>query len=222
MRRQPLGAAQARFPLACAGAFASVSTTVPRAVAACLRQGRAALLLLARALRRTGRICSPSCRSAARQMVIHAKVPFGGPQQVRDYLGRYTHRVAMSNTASSGRPMDALPSAGRIIAIRAGHACWGGRARIYPTLPAACVTARIAVRPADAAGLARREVADRILKQPASPVHRLRCAGFSSLDLTQSDPSPTRRILHVSYIASALRFNTHSPPSAERRSSKNS
>jgi len=29
--------------------------------------------------------------------VVYAKQPFGGPQQVLDYLGRYTHRVAISN-----------------------------------------------------------------------------------------------------------------------------
>jgi Putative transposase len=29
--------------------------------------------------------------------VVYAKPPFGGPQQVIDYLGRYTHRVALSN-----------------------------------------------------------------------------------------------------------------------------
>jgi predicted RNA-binding Zn-ribbon protein involved in translation (DUF1610 family) len=29
--------------------------------------------------------------------VVYAKAPFGGPQQVLDYLGRYTHRVAISN-----------------------------------------------------------------------------------------------------------------------------
>lgn len=29
--------------------------------------------------------------------VVYAKSPFGGPQQVLDYLGRYTHRVAISN-----------------------------------------------------------------------------------------------------------------------------
>jgi hypothetical protein len=29
--------------------------------------------------------------------VVHAKRPFAGPQQVLDYLGRYTHRVAISN-----------------------------------------------------------------------------------------------------------------------------
>ena len=29
--------------------------------------------------------------------VVYAKPPFGGPQQVLEYLGRYTHRVAISN-----------------------------------------------------------------------------------------------------------------------------
>lgn len=29
--------------------------------------------------------------------VVYAKPPFGGPQQVLNYLGRYTHRVAISN-----------------------------------------------------------------------------------------------------------------------------
>ena len=33
----------------------------------------------------------------AQPWVVYAKAPFGGPQQVLDYLGRYTHRVALSN-----------------------------------------------------------------------------------------------------------------------------
>jgi hypothetical protein len=31
------------------------------------------------------------------EWVVYAKPPFGGPQRVLDYLGRYTHRVAISN-----------------------------------------------------------------------------------------------------------------------------
>ena len=31
------------------------------------------------------------------EWVVYAKAPFGGPSQVLDYLGRYTHRVALSN-----------------------------------------------------------------------------------------------------------------------------
>ncbi len=30
--------------------------------------------------------------------VVYAKLPFGGPEQVLDYLGRYTHRVAITNS----------------------------------------------------------------------------------------------------------------------------
>ena len=29
--------------------------------------------------------------------VVYAKAPFGGPQAVIEYLGRYTHKVAISN-----------------------------------------------------------------------------------------------------------------------------
>ncbi len=32
-----------------------------------------------------------------KQWVVYAKPPFGGPEQVIDYLGRYTHRVAICN-----------------------------------------------------------------------------------------------------------------------------
>jgi len=34
---------------------------------------------------------------ADRDWVVYAKPPFGGPQRVLEYLGRYTHRVAISN-----------------------------------------------------------------------------------------------------------------------------
>jgi putative transposase/transposase-like zinc-binding protein len=33
----------------------------------------------------------------AREWCVYAKAPFGGPEQVLAYLGRYTHRVAISN-----------------------------------------------------------------------------------------------------------------------------
>jgi hypothetical protein len=36
-------------------------------------------------------------KSRKKKWVVYAKKPFGGPQQVLDYLGRYTHRVALSN-----------------------------------------------------------------------------------------------------------------------------
>jgi len=34
---------------------------------------------------------------ASAEWVVYAKPPFGGPHQVLEYLGRYTHRVAISN-----------------------------------------------------------------------------------------------------------------------------
>jgi hypothetical protein len=36
-----------------------------------------------------------ACR--AQKWVVYAKPPFGGPDKVLDYLGRYTHRIAISN-----------------------------------------------------------------------------------------------------------------------------
>jgi len=31
------------------------------------------------------------------EWVVYAKAPFGGAEKVLDYLGRYTHRIAISN-----------------------------------------------------------------------------------------------------------------------------
>ncbi len=36
-------------------------------------------------------------KAKASKWVVYAKRPFAGPQQVLDYVGRYTHRVAISN-----------------------------------------------------------------------------------------------------------------------------
>src|SRR5207247_7213530 len=41
-------------------------------------------------------VCS-SDLSRQKSWVVYAKKPFGSPQTVLDYLGRYTHRVALSN-----------------------------------------------------------------------------------------------------------------------------
>ncbi len=42
------------------------------------------------------------------EWVVYAKPPFGGPQQVLEYLGRYTHRVAISNNRLVGCTQDAV------------------------------------------------------------------------------------------------------------------
>ncbi|PIQ53470.1 MAG: IS91 family transposase [Bdellovibrionales bacterium CG12_big_fil_rev_8_21_14_0_65_38_15] len=36
-----------------------------------------------------------------KKWVVYSKAPFGGPHQVLDYLGRYTHRIAISNNRIS-------------------------------------------------------------------------------------------------------------------------
>ena len=36
--------------------------------------------------------------AASAEWVVYAKPPFGGPEQVLEYLGRYTHRVAIANS----------------------------------------------------------------------------------------------------------------------------
>jgi Putative transposase len=41
-------------------------------------------------------------KARKKKWVVYAKRPFGGPQQVLDYLGRYTHRVAISNNRLLG------------------------------------------------------------------------------------------------------------------------
>ena len=41
-------------------------------------------------------------KARKKEWVVYAKRPFGGPQQVLDYLGRYTHRVRSPITACSG------------------------------------------------------------------------------------------------------------------------
>lgn len=36
--------------------------------------------------------------AAAKEWIVYAKAPFGGPEQVLEYLSQYTHRVAISNS----------------------------------------------------------------------------------------------------------------------------
>ncbi len=40
--------------------------------------------------------------AAGKQWVVYAKAPFGGPEQVLEYLSQYTHRVAISNSRILG------------------------------------------------------------------------------------------------------------------------
>ena len=55
------------------------------------------------------------------EWVVYAKPPFGGPEQVLAYLGRYTHRVAISNSRLVSLTDGRVSFAGRIIAITANR-----------------------------------------------------------------------------------------------------
>jgi hypothetical protein len=52
-----------------------------------------------RVLKNENKNIEPSLREALyhKSWVVYAKPPFGGPEQVIEYLGRYTHKVAISN-----------------------------------------------------------------------------------------------------------------------------
>jgi hypothetical protein len=58
---------------------------------------RGKFLYLMRKAIRQGKLPSPTPRLSNTDWVVYAKKPFASPQQVLDYLGRYTHRVAISN-----------------------------------------------------------------------------------------------------------------------------
>ncbi len=73
--------------------------------------------------------------------VVYTKPPFGGPRQVLEYLGRYTHRIAISNERLLSRtgprlfPMERLsPSA----AAQSNHVIRPG---IHPSLSSAYAAA---------------------------------------------------------------------------------
>lgn len=48
-------------------------------------------------LRQPGRFASYLAPARKSEWVVYAKRPFAGPEQVLDYVGRYSHRVAISN-----------------------------------------------------------------------------------------------------------------------------
>jgi hypothetical protein len=52
---------------------------------------------LATLLRHSSQFAELKPRLYEREWVVYAKQPFGGPAQVFHYLGRYTHRVGLSN-----------------------------------------------------------------------------------------------------------------------------
>lgn len=60
--------------------------------------GRLQFFTALEALRERAAFARHLARAADSEWVVYAKRPFAGPQQVLDYVGRYTHRVAISNS----------------------------------------------------------------------------------------------------------------------------
>jgi len=80
-----------------AGALAGVSPQFLAGLQRLLHAGRLRLATASAELG-TGAAAQALLRELrAKPWVVYAKQPFAGPQQVLDYLGRYTHRVAISN-----------------------------------------------------------------------------------------------------------------------------
>ena len=98
-RRRALGrrrAATSSSPCACSArcSAASSSTRLRRAY----DRGELRLDGPRGAARRRRLLRPPAATSStAKRWVVYAKPPFGGPEQVFRYLGRYTHRVGLSN-----------------------------------------------------------------------------------------------------------------------------
>lgn len=74
------------------------------------RRFRTLLCRRLRAAARAGQLRLPSeisaeqiiATAAAKEWIVYAKAPFGGPEQVLEYLSQYTHRVAISNSRILG------------------------------------------------------------------------------------------------------------------------
>jgi len=76
--------------------------------------------------------------------VVYAKLPFAGPQRVVDYVGRYTHRVAISNhriVAIEERPSEIQVARLSRQQSTENHAPRGRR--VHPEIPAPCSAERV-------------------------------------------------------------------------------
>ena len=80
------------------GSVSSVPSTLSGVLAECIRFRQVAVLQRAGS-RFANATPLPGIWHEAKkcEWVVYAKRPFAGPQQVLDYVGRYTHRVAISN-----------------------------------------------------------------------------------------------------------------------------
>ncbi len=154
----------------------------------------------------------------AHDWVVYAKQPLGGPEQVLEYLGRYTHRVAISNERIVG--IDAQGVAFRVRANQEGEGkrrtirMEGGefirrfllhvlppgfkRIRHYGLLAPAhkrerLHAARAALQQPEPDPVVVESVAQFMLRIAHLDIHRCSCCGHASLRVTPLPP--TKRIL---------------------------
>jgi hypothetical protein len=137
----------------------------------------------------TGRQTFADHLAPARQAewVVYAKPPFAGPQQVLDYVGRYTHRVAISNH--------------RVLDIEDGHVRFRYKdSRRHSSSKPKTMT------------LAATEFIRRFLLHvlPAG-FHRIRYYGWLGSRVRHEKLAQCRRLLHMPISSEASR-KTQAPP----------
>jgi hypothetical protein len=137
----------------------------------------------------TGRQTFADHLAPARQAewVVYAKPPFAGPQQVLDYVGRYTHRVAISNH--------------RVLDIEDGHVRFRYKdSRRHSSAKPKTMT------------LAATEFIRRFLLHvlPAG-FHRIRYYGWLGSRVRHEKLAQCRRLLHMP-ISSEASGKTQAPP----------
>lgn len=98
-------------------------------------------------LRETLAFARQLARAKASDWMVYAKRPFAGPQQVLDYVGRYTHRVAISNNRLLDIEGDQVNLNGRLPEWRPDQNDDPVWRRIHPTFSDACEAKRLSSNP---------------------------------------------------------------------------
>jgi len=126
--------------------------------------------------------------------IVYAKKPFGSPVHVLDYLGRYTHRVALSNDRFSQPITEKSPSVTGTEKIRTEKRPCPSMPRIHPPLPAPRDPQRLRAR----ASLRRfgQPIQRPSSKVPSTPGPRSRSAQAPRKISSRADASTHRRRYH--------------------------
>ena len=139
----PASSCRSACSRACSAGCSSSGCAPPSTPANCASSASSPRLAEPARLRRA--ICAELRRI---DWVVYAKPPFGGPEQVLAYLGRYTHRVAIANSrlvASTTTPSAFRWKDYRQHGKPQGHDA--RRRRVHPPLPAAHPAGRLPSHP---------------------------------------------------------------------------